>query len=773
MKFSDGNWMVKEGYKVFSPAHAYDVKVFEQEVQIIAPSHYITHRAMTLGGPVFHLRISSPLEGILRVQIIHFSGEVDSAPHFTLQEESANVTIIEKEDYVELCSGTARVVVQKAGTFKMDFYDDDRFLTRSSYRGAAWIQEESGKNYVREQLQLSVSEMIYGLGERFTPLIKNGQSIDIWNEDGGTSSEQSYKNIPFYLSTKGYGVFVNHPEKVSFEIGSEKVSKVQFSVAGEALDYMVISGKDPKEVIQQYTRLTGRPTLPPAWSFGLWLSTSFTTDYDEKTVQHFIDGMVERNIPFHVFHFDCFWMKEYEWCNFTWDERIFPDPEGLLKRLHDKNLRVCVWINPYISQFSTLFEEGKQHGYLLRRKNGAVWQWDMWQPGMGLVDFTNPQARAWFQGYLRKLLIMGVDTFKTDFGERIPVDVVYFDGSDSLKMHNYYTYLYNQTVFEVIQEVKGQSEAVVFARSATVGSQKFPVHWGGDCDATYESMAESLRGGLSLSLCGFGFWSHDIAGFENTATPDLYKRWVAFGLLSTHSRLHGSGSYRVPWLFDDEAVDVLRAFVSLKYKLMPYLYARAVEASQEGIPVMRSMFLEFPHDTVCHHLDRQYMLGNAILVAPIFNEKSQGDFYLPKGTWTHLQTGEQLEGGQYYAKQFDYFSLPIYVRENTILALGDHHEQPDYDYEQQVTYHVFSMQDGNLAQTVVVTREGEVAQVATMQRVGDHYQFHVDGTRGTWQLRVHGHHALHVVQGHQQHDSEGEYFVARQGENVIILQERG
>jgi alpha-D-xyloside xylohydrolase len=412
--------------------------------------------------------------------------------------------------------------------------------------------------YLHEQLSLGVGETVYGLGERFTPFVKNGQVVDIWNEDGGTSSEQAYKNIPFYLTNRGYGVLVNHSERVSFEVASEKVERVQFSVPGESLDYFLIYGPTPKEVLTRYTALTGRPALPPAWSFGLWLSTSFTTNYDEATVTNFVQGMADRDLPLHVFHFDCFWMKEFHWTNFEWDERVFPDPAGMLQRLKARGLRICVWINPYIAQRSALFAEGMANGYLVKRPNGDIWQWDRWQAGMGLVDFTNPAACRWFADKLRGLIDMGVDCFKTDFGERIPTEVVYHDGSDPVKMHNYYPYLYNKAVFETLEEALGKGQAVVFARSATVGGQQFPVHWGGDCTATFESMAESLRGGLSLCLSGFGFWSHDIGGFEQTAAAAVYKRWCAFGLLSSHSRLHGSSSYRVPWLFDEEAVDVLR-----------------------------------------------------------------------------------------------------------------------------------------------------------------------------------------------------------------------
>jgi len=529
-------------------------------------------------------------------------------------------------------------------------------------------------HYMSQQLSLGVGELVYGLGERFGPLVKNGQSIDMWNADGGTSSEQAYKNIPFYVTNRGYGVLVDHPGHVSFEVGSEAVESVQFSVRGEHLQYYVIAGDDPAGVLERYTALTGRPPEVPAWSWGLWLSTSFTTPYDEATITGFIDGMEERGLPLSVFHFDCFWMREFSWCDFEWDARVFPDPEGMLARLHDRGLKVCVWINPYIAQRSALFEEGKRRGYLVRRADGSVWQWDRWQAGMGLVDFTNPEATAWYQGKLRTLLAQGVDAFKTDFGERIPLDVVWHDGSDPERMHNWYTQLYNQSVAAVLEE-HSPGGAVVFARSATVGGHRFPVHWGGDSTSTFVSMAESLRGGLSLAFGGFAYWSHDIGGFEGSPDPAVFKRWLAFGLLSSHSRLHGSDSYRVPWAFDEEAVEVTRVFSRLKLSLLPYLMRAGRQAHESGLPVMRPMPLAYPDDPAAAYLDRQYLLGDDLLVAPVFDATGEVDVYLPAGTWTPLLGGTPVTGPVWRRERHGFDSLPLYARAGAVLprtAGADH-----------------------------------------------------------------------------------------------------
>jgi len=708
LKFTDGNWMTREGYNIHSPKSIHDYEKYEDSLVMYAPCKNITNRGDTINGPLLTIKLTSPQENIIRVQAWHFKGEQNKPPYFPLNKnmlKSLNVNVNNNNE-LECTSGDLKVTIDQ-NEFKMNFLNSNNRITYGDKNMLSWIEALEGSNYFRGQLNLGVSEHLYGLGERFTPFIKNGQTVDIWNKDGGTSSEQSYKNIPFYLSNKGYGIFVNHPEEVNFELGSESVSKSQFSVKGENLDFYIINGPSPKEVISRYTSLTGKPALPPAWSFGLWLSTSFTTNYDEKTVNYFIDEMAKRNIPLSVFHFDCFWMREFEWSNFHWDTKSFPNPREMLKRLKEKGLRISVWVNPYIAQKSKLFDEAAQKGFLIRKTNGDIWQWDLWQPGMGIIDFSNAEACEWFSEKLKALLDMGVDTFKTDFGERIPTDVVYFDGSDPYKMHNYYSYKYNETVFNLLKQEKGEKEAILFARSSTAGGQKFPVHWGGDCDSTYEAMAESLRGGLSLTLSGFGYWSHDIGGFENTATSDVFKRWLAFGLLSSHSRLHGSSSYRVPWNFDEESVEVARYFTRLKNKLMPYLYRAAIENNKTGLPVMRAMLLEFPKDPTCDFLDKQYMLGDSILVSPIFNENGKSLYYLPTGKWTHLLTGKVFEGGTWNEEYYDYMSLPLFVRPNSILPIGNNKETPEYDYSEDTTFNIYELEDGRKVSTTIYNLEGD------------------------------------------------------------------
>ena len=590
MKFTNGYWMIRDGVDALYAREAYELAAdaTTESLNVLAPTSVVRGRYDTLNLPTFNVDITTPAEGVIRVCAEHWQGATEY-PGFPLNaDEPGNrdyVTVqangngdgevgVNGAD-VTLTTGGLTVKVVKGAPWNLTFIGEDgKVLTESAGKSLGRFKLGAESNvtaqpvsefgvtmdgsardesdvFIAIQLHLSVGEDVYGLGERFGAYVKNGQSVDIWNEDGGTASEQGYKDIPFYMTSNGYGVLVNNRGHVSFEIGSENT---------------------------------------------------------EATINSFIDGMAERDIPLAAFHYDCYWMREFHWCDFEWDKRFFGDIESTLKRLHEDK---C---------------------YLVRKPNGEVWQTDFWQAGMGLVDFTNPAAREWFKDKVKALLNQGVDAIKTDFGERIPRDVVWYDGSPKLSMHNWYTQLYNQAVFEAIEETYGKGDACLYARSATVGGQQQPVHWGGDCESTFNGMAQSLRAGLSLTSSGFGFWSHDIGGFEGAfPDPAVYKRWVAFGMLGSHSRLHGSTVYRVPWLFDEEdekngvalvpgqtAVDVVREFTKLKLELMPYVYQLGLQPHVNGTPVMRSMFVEFPDDPACRTLDRQYMFGPSMLVAPVF-----------------------------------------------------------------------------------------------------------------------------------------------------------
>jgi alpha-D-xyloside xylohydrolase len=751
MKFTDGFWHPRPGAALHYAREIDRVEKRDANLVAVAPTKNVTKRGDMLNQPLLTVSVSAPMTDVLRVNILHHAGR-PSPIRFDVTADADPDAATADGETGEITSGRLHANLTSGPAWDLTFDAAGETLTRHGAKSLAWVdvapdakvdsgpielRRDERTSYVFAQLDLGVGETVYGLGERFGPVVKNGQTVDIWNYDGGTSSEQAYKNVPFYLTNRGYGVFVNDPGHVSFEVGSEAVERVQFSVKGESLEYFLIYGPSPKEILEKYTALTGRPTALPAWTYGLWLSTSFTTEYDEETVNRFVDGMIERDLPLSVFHFDCFWMRGFNWCDFEWDPRTFPDPEGMLARLHDKGLKVCVWINPYIAQESPLFAEGMAAGYLVKRHDGSVWQWDRWQAGMGLVDFTNPAASVWFKDHLRRVIRQGVDAFKTDFGERIPVDVAYANGADGERMHNLYTHLYNQAVHEVLLEEFGEGEATLFARSATAGGQKFPLHWGGDSTSSFASMAESLRGGLSLAFSGFGYWSHDIGGFEGTPDPAVFKRWIAFGLLSSHSRLHASESYRVPWVFDTDesdpqsAVNVLRRFTRLKATLMPYILGSADETVERGTPIMRPMLLEFPEDPAVEYLERQYMLGRDLLVAPVFNAEGDVSYYLPDGTWYSVLTGAAVRGGRWVRERHDYMSVPVLLRPGGVVLLGNEDARPEDARATALLVHPEFMDEQ------VVESAGEQF---TVRREGD--EIVVEGRRGAgddaWTLQLAG-----------------------------------
>ncbi|KAK6526330.1 hypothetical protein TWF694_004928 [Orbilia ellipsospora] len=721
MKFTEGMWKIRGGIQINWMSHVERVISTDDDSASLLLARLTRGRGDTLNSGTLNAKITSPVEGITAVKFSHFQGEDEIGPEFPINVSSKPKVTIKNDAAKNLkyVSGNLNLDVNTTPNALAFNYTDDKGkrLTGHSFHSIAFVNDSTTEKtnwadgiyaqkdtYILLELDLAVHEKIYGLGERFGPFTKNGQTVEVWNEDGGTSSELAYKNIPFYISSRGYGVFINHPGKVMLEIQSERTTRVNIVVKGESLEYMIIAGPTPKDILNRYTYLTGRPSLPPAWSYGLWLTTSFTTNYSEQTVTGFLDGFKERNIPLSVFHFDCFWMKSYQWCDFEFDSENFPDPKAYLGRLKDRDLKSCVWINPYIGQASPLFAEGKKNGYFVMRADTprpTVWQWDEWQAGMALVDFTNPKACEWFSNHLKRLMDMGVDAFKTDFGERIPFDpkiIKYYDNSDTEKMHNFYTYIYNKTVFETMQ-AHGKP-GCLFARSATAGGQQFPVHWGGDCESTFEAMAETLRGGLSLALSGFAFWAHDIGGFEGLPEPALYKRWVQFGSLGSHTRLHGSSSYRVPWIYDEKdypgeaeaCSKVLRESVKRKFALMPYILRAALEAKEKGTPMMRPMLMEFGEtDMNVWNLDTQYMLGSDLLVAPVFSRDGEVSFYVPKsssggkkGRWVSFfhdrGFGKVYEEGNWYTEKHGFDTLPLLVRPGAAIPYNPSIATPDGDY---------------------------------------------------------------------------------------------
>ncbi|KAL4799997.1 glycosyl hydrolases family 31-domain-containing protein [Aspergillus venezuelensis] len=770
MKFTEGMWLLREGIRIdwMSNVERVDVQQDTETVNLLL-NKFQRHRGDTLNSPTVSARVTSPLKGIIGVKFVHWAGGVDNGPHYELASSTGHTSI--KHDQGQSVKYTSGPLTLTANTAPNELSftftnSDGKKLTGNSWRSIGYVADSTTpksrfsdgifferQGYMLSELDLGVGEKLYGLGERFGPFLKNGQSVDIWNEDGGTSSELAYKNIPFYISSKGYGVFINHPGKVSLELQSERTTRVNVSVEGEELEYFVIMGETPKEILRRYTALTGKPSLVPAWSYNLWLTTSFTTNYCEQTVTSFLDGFKERDLPLGVFHFDCFWMKSYQWCDFDFDSDMFPDAAGYLARLRDRGLKLSIWINPYVGQASPLFEIGKKEGYFITRTDGSVWQWDLWQAGMAVIDFTNPKAAEWYTGHLKRLMEMGIDTFKTDFAERIPYrGVKYFDNSDPVRMHNYYALLYNRIVYDSMIATSGANNSLLFARSTSVGGQKYPVHWGGDCESTYEAMAESLRGGLSLGLSGYIFWASDIGGFEGTPPPALYKRWVQFGLLSSHSRLHGSSSFRVPWIYGEDCSGVLRDCAKRKINLTPYLLSEALQGHNSGAPLMRPMFVEFPGDLNTWALDTQYMFGSNLLVAPVFCDEGTVTFYVPRtfeddekeeqlGSWiSWFDHAKTYKAGRWYTETHGFETLPILIRPGSVTPVNYKLEKPEDDPWDglEVIVNGYLGGDGGEIKVEIVDpeRTAEVLGVVRVGLRGEEVDVSVEGVEGEKSVKV-------------------------------------
>ncbi|KAJ7470534.1 glycoside hydrolase family 31 protein [Mycena latifolia] len=748
MRFNDGFWLLKNGVKSYYGLQVTQTKERDGAFEFQVATRPIRHRGDTLGGPVLSVKVHSPTEDVIGVKLDHFvhTAPFPVIPLFPDDQPVLNSTLKTTETGCSLTSGglTAEITTNPytitfksptrtltfAGAKYQAIFDVPSRWTTSSASNSSCLALDPCSNptpaplpeivrYINSELNISPGELVYGFGEQFGAFVKNGQAIKVWNQDGGTSSEQAYKCLPFYITNRNYGVFINNPGEVEVEVGSEKVSRVGTSIAGSSLEYFIIYGETPLEILEKFTRMTGRPALLPSWTFGLWLSTSFLTSYSNSTVSGFLQGMADRECPVRVFHIDCFWMKQYEWCSFTFDPEFFPDPKAYLSEIKSKyGVKICLWINPYISQLSPIFAEGVEGGFFIKRKDGTPWQWDLWQPGLAVVDVTNPAACKWYTAKLSALMDLGVDCFKTDFGERIPhTAIVYHDGSDPMRMHNSYAVIYNELVFRLIEKRLGKGEAVVFARSAATGSQRFPVHWGGDCESTWEAMAEALRGALSLTTSGFAFASHDIGGFEGHPDPQIYQRWVAFGLFSSHSRLHGSSSYRVPWQYGEDAAKSMSKFVEAKHRLMPYLYNLAVQAHSNGHPLQRAMFLEFLDDRTTHSLDRQYMLGPSLLVAPVFvDAEEESEYYIPAGRWTSFFHPERTVQGPVWIKEVvPLDELPVWVRPGSVICLGPEKiGRPDYDYGKELEVRVYELAEGQSVETHIPGSTG-TASVATIR----------------------------------------------------------
>jgi alpha-D-xyloside xylohydrolase len=519
-----------------------------------------------------------------------------------------------------------------------------------------------------ESVYLRPAESVYGFGERFGPLDKRGQTLLLWNSDTTlTSSDRSYKSIPFYVTSEGYGLFVKTGSKTLFEVGSEYCyNSISFEVWENFLEYVVFYGPDLKHVLKMYTELTGRPSLPPLWSFGLWMSRC--AYQNRREVEEVAQKLRNQKIPCDVLHIDPSWMKPKHYCDFEWNEESFPNPEGLAKKLKNLGFRICLWEQPYVPKGTSMYEEGLEKGFFLKDKEDRVIHIpDFELCEVAIVDFTNPKAREWYKSKHLDLFKRGVSVFKCDMGEAVPEQAVFYNGKTGVEMHNLYSLYYQGTVFEAAEEFFGKGNGLVWGRSGCAGIQRYPIQWSGDSHTTFEDMACVLRGGLSYSLSGVPFWSHDIGGFQGPKpSQTLYVRWAQWGLLSSHSRCHGT-TPREPWEYGEEAVRIFRDFAHLRYSLLPYIYSHAYESCMTGIPIVRPLVLEYQDDPNVRRVDLEYLFGSGLLVVPVLDEEGYVEYYLPHGKWLTWWDKKPVQGGCWNREKVPLHRIPLFIRENSLI----------------------------------------------------------------------------------------------------------
>ena len=556
---------------------------------------------------------------------------------------------------------------------------------------------ETGRSFSVNNFELKPGEAVFGFGEHYDNVNKRGRTVTLWNEEGmGHSTGRNYKNIPFFMSTNGYGVFVNESLPMTFFVGSRFYPRHELAVEGDLLDQFFFFGPSLKRVQGEYTELTGRSPMVPKWSLGLWYSR--ISYMSRQQVDEVAERIRKEGWPGDVIHIDTGWFDKEWQCDWKFSETRFPDPAGMIKKLHEMNLRISLWQWPYLVEALDLTYEAIRRNALAKGKhilmNSLLYH----------IDFSRPEGVAFYQEQIGPLLAMGVDAIKTDFGEHVQ-EHMEFQGGSGRKMKNLYALLYQKAAHE---EAK-KTGAILWARSAYAGAQRYPVHWSGDSASTFEDMHCALKGGLSLGLSGFTFWSNDVGGFSGNPSDELYARWAGWSAFNSHMRLHGGPvRYREPWNYGEEAQAAFRKVVGLRYRLLPYLYSESVKSARDGLPVMRHLVFEFQEDPTSWNIDDQFMFGESIMVAPILTRQDHRKAWIPPGLWYEGTSGRMIEGPCWIEVQADLATVPIYFRGGHAVALGPEITHTNEKPEGPLTIMVFPDNQG-LAAMRMETENGAVS----------------------------------------------------------------
>ena len=573
-----------------------------------------------------------------------------------------NDKIIYSSDYgtIQINKNPWRIVLKdKAGRILSQTAAlSDADSTQVKYTPFCFVKRGSDNaRRINPVFTLTADEMIFGCGESATGLNKAGQKVNLFVTDPqGPETDQMYKPIPFFMSNRGYGMFMHTSAPVTCDFGATYIGLNKMFMGDENLDLFVFFG-EPKDILDEYTDLVGKPGMPPLWSFGTWMSR--ITYFSEKEGYDVAANIRKNKYPCDVIHFDTGWF-DVDWqCDYKFSENRFQNPQQMLKDLRSQGFHVCLWQLPYFTPKNRYFSELIEKDMYVKNGNGELPYEDV------VLDFSNPETVKWYQDKLAGLLNIGVSAIKVDFGEAAPLNGIYASGKSGWYQHNLYPVRYDMAVSEITKKL--HNENIMWARAAWAGSQRYPLHWGGDAATTNTGLLGTLRAGLSFGLSGFSFWSHDMGGFVKSTPEDLYCRWIPFGFLTSHTRAHGAPPTE-PWLYDSKRVqDVFRKSAEMKYRLMPYVYAQAKECTEKGLPMLRALFVEFPDDPGAWKVDDEYLFGSQILVAPLLESGMTGrTVYLPEGKWIDYQTEKVYEGGWH---RIEAGSLPIImlVRDGSVL----------------------------------------------------------------------------------------------------------
>jgi alpha-D-xyloside xylohydrolase len=686
-------------------------------IEFVSPR---TIRIRAASGPQFHpkaesLMLAGPVAKDDSWQYAKVAGGHRYASKF------GSVTILERPFHIEIRDAEGRLLT------KTDHSSDNSttftpILPFSFVRRAADYSRSMNAAFT-----LASGEKIFGCGESFTGLDKRGQRLVLWTDDAnGIQNQGMYKPIPFFLSSRGYGMFIHSSSPITCDFGNYFSGVNALMIGDDELDLFVFLGS-PKEILDEYTTLTGKAPMPPLWSFGLWMSRC--TYSSEAQVREVAGKLRQNRVPCDVLHLDTGWF-ETDWrCDYQFSTNRFADPQKMISDLKSDGFHISLWQLPYFVPKNTLFSELVEKGLVVRDPKGNLTYED------AVLDFSNPATVEWYQGKLANLLKMGVGAIKVDFGEAAPNNGIFASGRTGFYEHNYYPLRYNKAVADITRKTTGEN--IIWARSAWAGSQRYPIHWGGDAENTDGGMAAELRGGLSFGLSGFTFWSHDVGGFVARASDNLYRRWLAFGVLTSHTRCHGTAP-KEPWEYGQAFMDDFRRTDELKYQLMPYVYAQARDASQRGLPMVRALFVEYPDDPGSWLVDDEYLFGSSILVAPLLEENTvERNVYLPPGTWIDYQTGVSYTGAGGWQKiKAGQVPVVMLVREGTVIPqikLAQSTMQMDWSNLDLV---VFSKGETPAKGLVCLPTDNNLHELSLARQAGG-YQLAGDPLAGkvTWKIR--------------------------------------